>query len=108
LAKSRSWARSATLVLIVVVPPTQRPAMIPDRASGAAVDQRLAEWPPDLVSGLGLPAGEVGGRAVRARLQQHDAAAALGKLSGDHPAAGAGADHRDIEVLPLVHAPTPR
>jgi hypothetical protein len=78
----------------------------PDRAAGAAVDHRLAKRPPDAVGRLGLPAGEVRGRAVRAGLQQHDPAAALGELARDHPTPGAGADDGDVEAL--AHAPIPR
>ena len=61
-----SCARSATFVLIVVVPPTQRPPSSGDRAAGAAVDQREADRPPEVVRRLRLPAREVGRRQVRA------------------------------------------
>ena len=77
-ATSRSPSRaraSATFVLIVVVPPTQRPPISADRAAGTAVDQREPDRPPEVVGCLRLPAREVSGGPVRAELEQQHAPA---------------------------------
>jgi hypothetical protein len=69
------------------------------RSSGAAVDHRHPQGPPEVVRGLRLPADEVGGRQMGAGLEQHDPAAALRKLAGDHTAAGARSDDDDVDAL---------
>ena len=81
------------------------PAEQRHRAAGAAVDQREPDRPPEVVRRLRLPAREVGGREVRAELEQEDVPAAVGELARDDPAARAGADDHDVE--PLAH-PIPR
>ena len=70
-----------------------------DRTAGAAVDQGEPDRPEQLVGRLGLPAGEVGCRLVRAALQQEHAPAALRELARHDPATGAGADDHDVEAL---------
>ena len=75
------------------------PAEERDGAAGAAVDQREAHRPEEVVRRLRLPAREVGRGQVRPALEQQYAAAALGELAGDDPAARAGADDHDVEAL---------
>ena len=77
-----------------------------DDAAGAPVDRREADRPPEVVVRLRLPAGEVGGRAVRAALEEQDRAAAIGELAGDHATARARADDDDVEAL--AHPTIPR
>ncbi len=68
-----------------------------------AVRQRgEAQRPPDVVVRLRLPAREVGGRAVRAALQEQHVASAPAELGGDDASAGARPDHHDVELA--LHA----
>ena len=110
-----STARLVPLRVVVVVDAQRdlrvdrrRPADAPggeerDDPAGAAVDRREPQRPPEVVVRLRLPAREVGGGAVRARLQEQHAAAAVGELPGDDAAAGARADHDDVEPLARAH-----
>ena len=99
-ATSRSWARSATFVLIVVVPPTQRPARkasISPFGSGASRSGQKR-------SCVAFASQRVKSAAVRCGpdLEQQHVAAALRELARDDAAAGARADHDDVEVV--LHA----
>ena len=69
------------------------------RAARAAVDQREADRPPDVVRRLRLPAREVGRGLVRPGLEQQHLAATLRELAGDQAATGARAHHDDVETL---------
>ena len=77
----------------------------PDRAAGAAVDQREPDRPPEIVRRLCLPAREVGRSLVRAELQQKHAPAAVRELACHDSATRPGAD--DDHIKTLVH-PMPR
>ena len=68
-------------------------------AARAAVDQREADRPPEVVLRLRLPAREVGGGLVRPGLEQQHVPAALGELAGDHAAARTRADDDDVEAF---------
>ena len=81
LATSCSWARSATLLLMVVVPPTQRPAR--NATTSPLGKRREAQRPPDVVIRFRLPAREVGSGAVRPAFEQQHVATALGELACD-------------------------
>jgi len=74
------------------------------RAGGRRLDKRRRV--PDVVVGVGLPTGEVGGRAMGAGLERKHARAGVGELAGDQAPAGAGPDHDHIEML--IHDCTPR
>ena len=74
-----------------------------DAAAGEERDEpclarrREPERPPHVVRRLRLPAREVGGRQVRAGLEQEHVAAPLGELAGDDASARARADDDDLE-----------
>ena len=74
-----------------------------DEPSGAAVDRREPERPPEVVVGLRLPAREVRGGAVGPGLEQKHLAPAVGELAGDDAAACPRSDHDDIEALARAH-----
>ena len=100
LATSRSWARSATFVLIVVVPPTQRPARNATTSpSGSGAE---AERPEEVVVAFASQRVKSAAVQVRAGLEQEDVAAALRELARDDAAARAGADDDDVESV--LHA----
>ncbi len=86
----------------------RRPAHAPrreerDHASGAPVDRREPKRPPDVVVRVRLPAREVRRRAVRSRLEEEDAPATVGELTGDDAAACARAHHDDVEPFRRAH-----
>ena len=76
-----------------------------DCAAGAAVDEREADRPPEVVGRLRLPASEVGCGLVGPELEQRHAAAALRELARHDAAARARAHHDDVEH---VSHPIPR
>ena len=108
LATSRSCARSATFVLIVVVPPTQRPARNATTSppgSGAKRSGHQRSW-------VAFASQRVKSAAVRCgpHLEQQHVAAALRELARDDAAARAGARRRrrrsgpscDPQVRPVL------
>ena len=91
-----SCARSATFVLIVVVPPTQRPARNATTSplGSGAKPERPAER--SCVAFASQRSKSVGGQ-VRPASSRSTSRAALRELARDHAAAGAGPDHDDVE-----------
>src|SRR4029079_19836604 len=59
--------------------------------------------PPDVVFRVPPPAREVRRRAVRPRLEEEDAPATVGELTGDDAAARARAHHDDVETFGRAH-----
>ena len=77
-----------------------------DDSARAAVDEREANGPPEVVCRLRLPAREVGRREMGPDLEQQDVPPAAGELARDHPAARTRPDDDHVEAV--AHPPIPR